>query len=289
MQDSRSPNTCGSPGELALGSTGVLPSLAPINTVHDRLRQLERRDWWLWTVAAVVVIALCALLWSFSLPPLEHADQELQRQLDIRVKGLCVIILLFTGFIAYQQLLIRRLRRSLQAEIGVVSEMHGRSEAAQNLTILDPLTGLFNRRFALDFLAREITRCEKDHMSLTVILINLDNFSRVNQQYGHAAGDAVLQRFAHHVKKSIRSADVPVRMGADEFLIILPECTAIAAKGPLGRLHSCEVDLDGTVNKIRFSLGIAQHKPGELPGELLRRADEDLYHQKHDRQVTPEA
>jgi diguanylate cyclase (GGDEF)-like protein len=254
---------------------------APIRDLQKSLKQLDRRDWWLWATAAVILLLLCTAV--FSLTGFRGEEIFFRDQVDIGIRGLFAMVLIFTLFALYQQFLIKQLRSKLQAQIVVVGELHGRAETFERLSILDPLTGLFNRRFAIEYLPREIARCERSKQSLVVIMMDLDGFKEINDSLGHAAGDAALEGFARHIKKATRSADLPVRMGGDEFMIILPECGIEDVFRPIERIRGCEVPYgDGTLS-VKFSVGWAQHRRGELPAELLRRADEALYAQKHAR------
>jgi predicted signal transduction protein with EAL and GGDEF domain len=162
--------------------------------LQKSLKQLDRRDWWLWVTAAVILLLLCAAIFSLSFPSVwKGEDAFFHEQLDIGIRGLFAMVLLFTLFALYQQYLIKQLRTKLQAQIAVVGELHGRAETFERLSILDPLTGLFNRRFAIEYLPREISRCERGKHSLVVIMLDLDDFKAINDTLGHAAGDAALE------------------------------------------------------------------------------------------------
>ncbi len=142
---------------------------------------------------------------------------------------------------------------------------------------------MFNRRFSIEQLSRELVRCERDNVSLIVVLIDLDDFTTINTTHGRAAGDAVLQGFARHMKKGIRSADLPVRMGKDEFLIILSDCSIKDVYRPLERLRGCEVQYENNIIRVDFSVAWVQSRQGERAGELLSRAEEALNQQKYTR------
>jgi diguanylate cyclase (GGDEF)-like protein len=88
--------------------------------------------------------------------------------------------------------------------------------------LTDPLTGLYNRRFLMDHLAREISRSERAEGILSLMLLDLKDFKAVNDQYGHSVGDKVLQRTARAVRESLRSVDAGCRWGGDEFIVVLP-------------------------------------------------------------------
>jgi predicted signal transduction protein with EAL and GGDEF domain len=156
-------------------------SPAPVHELQKSLKQLDRRDWWLWATALVILLLLCFAVFSLSIPALGQKEETFFReQLDIGVRGLFALVLLFTLFALYQQYLIKQLRNKLQGQIAVVSDLHGRAETFERLSVLDPLTGLFNRRFAIEYLPREIARCQRSNLPLITALIDLDDFKQVN-------------------------------------------------------------------------------------------------------------
>ena len=93
------------------------------------------------------------------------------------------------------------------------------------MVLTDPLTGLYNRRFLEQHLAIEIERSRRQHYQLSVLMLDLNKFKQINHRYGHTAGDLALKQFAGHLKKAIRSSDLPVRMEGDKFLVLFPECS----------------------------------------------------------------
>jgi diguanylate cyclase (GGDEF)-like protein len=245
------------------------------------LKQLDRRDWGLWFTAIIISLLLCFAVYSLTIIGVE--DQWLARdRIAIGVRGLLALVLLFAVFAIHQQYLIKRLRSKLEEQIAVVSSLHTRAETFERLAILDPLTGLFNRRFACEHLPREIARSERMHQPLIIIMIDLDDFKQINDSYGHAAGDAALVEFARQLKRSIRSADLPVRMGGDEFMLALPDCTMEQAAGPLSRIRECQVEHEGRSIDIKFSVGLVEHVIGETLPQLIERADACMYSNKRE-------
>ena len=144
----------------------------------------------------------------------------------------------------------------------------------------DSLTGLYNRRFAEQRLAAEVARSERKGHPLTILTLDLNNFKEINDTHGHPAGDLVLQEFAARLNNVIRGGDLAVRLGGDEFLVLLPECTSQQLQLVLGRLGSLQVDWHGQEIPITFSAGWKQYEMGERPKEMLARADELLYTRK---------
>ena len=189
----------------------------PIETADSeligRLRRIERQDWWLWTAAIVIMLLLTSAVWLLSFPSLERESNPVLRlQTELAVRGLLGIVLLFGLYAVYQQVQIKRLRKHLASQMAMAAALETRAEAFEKLAILDPLTGLYNRRFATEVLAVEVARSERQGYTLTVLMLDLNRLKEINDQYGHPAGDLALQEFARRLKKSVRSSDVPVRM-----------------------------------------------------------------------------
>jgi two-component system cell cycle response regulator len=189
------------------------------------------------------------------------------------VFGLIILIVLFNIYTIYQEILIKRLRRQLL-------EKQDHSYILRNLAMIDPLTGLYNRRFAEQRLAAEVARSERRGHPLTVLTLDLNNFKEINDTYGHPAGDQVLQEFASRLNKVIRGSDLAVRLGGDEFLVVLPECTLDQLKLVLDRLSSFELDWQGQKIPVTFSAGWKDYEMGDRPEEMLAGADQALYTSK---------
>jgi diguanylate cyclase (GGDEF)-like protein len=154
------------------------------------------------------------------------------------------------------------------------------TEQLYQLSVLDPLTGLFNRRHIEQKLADEISRSERHGHPLTVILFDLNEFKQVNDTHGHTSGDVVLQAFADRLRKATRGSDVAGRFGGDEFLVVLPECKAEGVQYVFNRLDDLEVEVSDVKLPVRYSAGWANFAAGESLIELLTRADGALYANK---------
>lgn len=160
-------------------------------------------------------------------------------------------------------------------------------ESLQHQAVRDGLTGLYNRRYLEESLAREIARCQRRDQPLAVLMIDVDHFKSFNDRHGHAMGDAALSAFARLLKAKCRAEDIACRYGGEEFTLILPETgldTAleraedIRAEAALLRIG----DPTGTMLGITVSIGVAlmpQH--GAVGLELMRSGDAALYRAKH--------
>ena len=242
--------------------------------LERQFRRIEKRDWWLWAWCILVVLLLVFAVIALCLPAVRSGAETIfkVKMVDV-VFGLIALVVLFNVYAVSQAILIRRLRRQL-------AEKQGHSDLLRNLAMVDPLTGLYNRRFAEQRLAAEVARSERKGHPLTILTLDLNSFKQINDTYGHPAGDQVLQEFAAHLNKVIRGADLAVRLGGDEFLVLLPECTMPQLQLVLGRLGSLEVDWQGQKIPVTFSAGWKQYEMGERPEEMLARADELLYARK---------
>jgi len=155
----------------------------------------------------------------------------------------------------------------------------------------DPLTGLYNRRFVMDQLHRELGQAIRYEFECSLVLIDLDYFKRVNDTYGHVAGDAVLKQVSSELQKSVRTVDVLGRWGGEEFIVLLPHTSVsdaqLATQQWLKRVQEESVILaDGEALEISFSAGVAGLlvKDGESVQQhieaLLEKVDSRLYKAK---------
>ena len=253
----------------------IAPSLESRNQeFSEELHRIERRDWWIWGNTFFVIALLTFAVISFTLPALlTGAETYFRLKFAEAAFGLTAFIVIFNSYTIYQQVIIKRLRRQL-------AEKQGHTDILRNLAMLDPLTGLYNRRFAEQRLAAEVSRSERKGHPLTVMTLDLNNFKHINDTYGHAAGDQVLKNFAIQLNKVIRGSDLAVRLGGDEFLVLLPDCNLEQVQTVLGRLGSLQVEWQGRQIPVTFSAGWRQYALGDRPDELLELADQALYERK---------
>jgi diguanylate cyclase (GGDEF)-like protein len=261
-----------------------IPEVIPesrLNDIHSSLRRLERRDWWLWAVAIIVMLLLTTAVFSLTFPGMISVDDPyFQFSMNESVRGLIGLVLLFNTYVVYQQVMIKRLRRQLSGQLDVMNLLKVRGDEFHRLATVDPLTGLYNRRFAEQRLAGEVARSQRYGHPLTVVSFDLNNFKQINDQFGHPVGDLVLKEFAERLNHSIRVSDYAVRMGGDEFLVILPECPAAQIDALFNRLAKIEVTHGGQCIPVTYASGWAGYEPGESPEFFLERADRQLYANK---------
>jgi len=252
-----------------------------LGEIQAQLEKLERRDWWLWSLAVIVMLLLTFTVFSMSFPELIKVDDPFfQSGLDRAVRGLAGLVLIFNAYTIYQQVMIKRLRRQFSEKLNEMRVLQVRAQEFHRLAIIDPLTGLYNRRVAEERIAAEASRSQRYGDALTVVALDLNDFKRINDTYGHPAGDQVLKEFAKRLSSAIRLSDFAARMGGDEFLVLLPECPASQVEAFLKRLQNLVVEYGGQKIPVLFSAGWVGYEVGESTAEFLERADRTLYKEK---------
>ena len=154
-------------------------------------------------------------------------------------------------------------------------------ENARSATI-DPLTEVYNNRFFVEVLKRETARADRYSTPLSLLMIDIDSFKHVNDNFGHLVGNEVLTQIAKIFKDAVRTTDFVCRCGGDEFGIVLPGTIAKgalpAAKKILERVQSSNILPSlGRSSTTTVSIGIAEHRHGQLPETLVGHADQALY------------
>lgn len=148
-------------------------------------------------------------------------------------------------------------------------------------SLIDPLTGLFNRRHLSSQLKKLIESSDRYGHPLTLIMLDLDYFKDINDTFGHDIGDKVLVEVANLLQDSIRESDISVRYSGDEFIVVLDhtEVNDAFAKAELLREQVTLAHIEGLGgSRLSASIGIATHLPGQdTPESLLKKADEALY------------
>jgi len=249
--------------------------------IRQHLKHLDRRQWWLWSTTVAVLLLLTLAVASFTFPSILTQEQSTYSfYLNQSVRALVGMVLLFAVYLVYQQVLIYRLRTQLADQIQSLAKVESLASEVYKLAALDQLTGLYNRRSGEQRLSQEMSRAQRHGRPLTILLVDLDALKQVNDNYGHAAGDLVLKGFAERLQRAIRGSDLAVRLGGDEFMVLLPECRVEEVHHVLGRLEGLEVICNNEKIRCQFSRGWTDYKPGESPQELLKRADDALYENK---------
>jgi len=179
-----------------------------------------------------------------------------------------------------------RLAVALAEHIGLALANLRLREALRNQSIVDPLTGLFNRRYLEQTLERECRRAVRADRPLSVIMLDVDHFKRFNDAWGHEGGDAVLKELSGLLRRTFRGEDVSCRYGGEEFVVVLADASLEAGQERAEQLRrqvgELSVRLRGeAMGAITVSLGLAAlPEHGVTPDALLAAADSALYEAK---------
>ncbi|MGD9506707.1 MAG: GGDEF domain-containing protein [Syntrophobacteraceae bacterium] len=152
----------------------------------------------------------------------------------------------------------------------------------RNEAAFDPLTDCYNRREFDRLVEHSIANARRYRRELSVIMLDIDHFKKVNDEHGHQAGDKVLKEVAHKLRSELRKSDYVSRYGGEEFIVVLPDTNLTNAAGLAERLRKaveeCQIPIgDGATLSVTASFGVAALKEGAAPDELIGEADAMLY------------
>jgi diguanylate cyclase (GGDEF)-like protein len=222
-----------------------------------------------WSAAAAGAITVIFILGPrLAMPTSTLAGQALTGGVVIGLLARCIWI---ATFVRHLQLRLSEKNAALKAAVERIEVMANRDE----------LTGLANRRAITSWLSEQIEAAGRTGAPLSVAILDIDHFKRINDTYGHHAGDRTLQIFAQIAAATIRSADRIGRYGGEEFLLVLVGAPLETAKEPLERIRRALashrwVAIEAGL-RVTITIGVAQHWSGETAQELIRRADMALY------------
>lgn len=250
------------------------------NDLHQEIHALEGRDLQLWSIGVLICLVVAAgfvaiiwpnLMWNLGVVRMSG------RYLPQLLFGFIALIVLFNIYVLQQRQTLLRRRDELVRQVL-------RSEAAERLSMMDPLTETFNRRFLEYVLPREIGRTDRSGTTLSFVMCDVDGFKSVNTRFGHLAGDKILIDVAGLLKRTFRASDTVIRYGGDEFLILMDATDEPGAQPALDRLQSLVQawnranPMDGY--KLGISCGVAAYTKGANIQEVLDSADDRMYRSK---------
>jgi two-component system cell cycle response regulator len=181
--------------------------------------------------------------------------------------------------------LLARVRTQLRQK-RYADSLREKVQQSIELALFDPLTGLNNRRFLENHLATMLDNARVRRTPLTLMILDIDHFKRVNDTYGHDCGDEVLKSFADRLRGIIRGGDLLCRLGGEEFVIVMPNVEIGAAARIAERARQAieqelfVVDVGGRAIPVTTSIGVAERGPDDDTSSLFRRADRALYRAK---------
>lgn len=258
---------------LVFGGTLILiGSLFTTRRLIERLTQGHARNLWcaMTTLIAIFLLGYLGYAWAFW--------SAHTRLFDLIVPGVFFLVACFVWFTA--DLSLKNAGDAMRISL------------LEQESIVDPLTGIFNRRFLERSLNEEIIRAHRYDLPLSVLLIDIDNFKLINDRHGHQAGDHVLTSFANLIKKQLREPDILARYGGEEFMVIATQTTHQSAVDLAERLRTC-IESHGFVlpdeqNEtleicLTCSIGVASLGVElDCTEKLIHSADENLYRAKRE-------
>jgi diguanylate cyclase (GGDEF)-like protein len=243
------------------------------------MEELSARDWQLWSICALMIVVVVIGLAAFLLPNvvsanfLVHADHQYLPQLFY---GLITLIVLFNVYILDQKRRLDRTRMELLHELV-------ESSKAKETALVDPLTGVFNRRYMEEVFPREINKAKRTGTDLSFLMLDINGFKEINSKFGHSGGDQYLRDVATLLKKTFRGSDTVLRLGGDEFMVILPETSNKQALRAAERL-TWETRWWNQAGHAQYELslssGVATYRDGMDIKQAMDLADRDMYQTK---------
>lgn len=170
--------------------------------------------------------------------------------------------------------ILRDLFQSFLEKISLIEELKTNS-------IQDSMTGLYNYRFFMDFLLRQVKLGKRSGRTFSLMLVDVDNFKVINDKFGHLAGDMVLKKIASVLNECARSTDITCRYGGDEFAIILPDTKEEQTVQLAHRISRAVRNIHSFDKSVTISIGTAEYSGEDNPSDLIRRTDKALYQAKH--------
>ena len=252
--------------------------VGPQARLETELLRLEsqRRELWMLGVFLSGVLVLGGL--SFFFPNSFWRSNVLEVKISpqlffLLMMGLVIVVfIMLKREVTMQKLRLQNLRQTLAAQ------------SESSVSMLDPLTAVFNRKVLRELLQSEIARAERNGRPLGLIMCDLNNFKQLNDRFGHLMGDYVLAQFAATLKTCVRGSDYIVRYGGDEFLIILPETDEKGVEIVRDRIISKVEDWDRHHRvgdfPITVSLGGYHHIVGQSAEQDVAEADARMYAEK---------
>lgn len=206
---------------------------------------------------------------------LKHLSFDEPVRLVVAYVLMVLVVFLATTFLTWRLLQITAYIRKQRNEIQLALER------IQEIAIRDELTGLFNRRYMQERMREEASRSDRNGESLLIAILDIDHFKRLNDSYGHHAGDLALHAFAKVVQTNIRGHDILGRWGGEEFVILLPNTSLSTGMDCLERIREklavSSITVDNLNLQITVSVGLTEHIPREHPDKTMARADAALY------------
>jgi diguanylate cyclase (GGDEF)-like protein len=232
------------------------------------------QHWRAWLICFFVFglfgLAAAVYLWVLKF---RSGSSSLLDLLPALIFGFFSIVLLLNFFVARAEAVIEALREQ-------VTTQKIEAELNRELSLMDPVTEVYNRRYARIILQREAKRVARYGTTMALMMVDITGFRRVNESLGQTGGDVALHQIAHLLQNTVRNSDMIVRFGGDEFLLILPEAQKEGIELLAGRLRKSLIDWAPTAGLgdfgLRFAIGIAYYNADSKLDQVVSTAEERM-------------
>jgi len=257
------------------------------NKLWQEIRSLEGRDFQIWGIGLLIVVVVAAGFAALILPNVMWHLTSMRvdgRYLPQLLSGFIVLVILFNIYAINQRRLLHNTREELVRQLI-------RGEVAEKMSLIDPMTEVFNRRYLDEIIPTEVSRAERLNAPFSLLMLDLDAFKSVNTRFGHLVGDQILKEVALLLRLTFRPSDIIVRYGGDEFLVLLPGTTEEQAERAVQRLFEA-VDRWNGGNaslgyKMGLSWGVATFRKGANVAEVFEAADQKMFQFKTRQKRSP--
>jgi diguanylate cyclase (GGDEF)-like protein len=243
-----------------------------VDEVQHKIQALSTRDLQLWSIGLLVLLVLALGFLALVLPNVVWGARTLSvagTYLPQLFFGFIALIVLFNIYVVGQRRELNAARQELVTELMFTQRAH-------NLSLVDPLTQIFNRRYLDHIVPKEISRADRNAAPLTFVLFDLEGFRDINARQGHKAGDELLVEAARALQQTFAASETVLRYGGDEFLVIMPDCNEQQAADTVERVLATAKLWNETSHrayKMAFRCGMASYRPGSDIKEVLRSAE----------------
>jgi diguanylate cyclase (GGDEF)-like protein len=242
----------------------------------DDVLKREKRDWQLWSflVLSLGLFGLGLAIYLLLRAPADSwTPQGVAQLFPPLLFGVISLIVLINFYVAQKDAIIRGLEQELVKQ-KIEAELN------RELALLDPVTEVYNRRYLRVLLAKEISRVKRYGKGLSVMLVDITGFRKVNESLGHTGGDVVLRQIAHLLQTRIRNSDFIVRFGGDEFMVVLPDTDDAGVYILARRLKDGMKEWSRRSGMDEFALklavGVARYSTERPVDEMLKLAEQRM-------------